>query len=58
MVLGDDYIYTNSYKQRFCVRRGVHGGVLQEGRTVTEPKRTADGLSSVSCAHLRSNSTD
>lgn len=47
MVLGDDYIYTDGYKQRFCVRRGVHGG-LQEGRTVTEPKRTADGLSSLS----------
>lgn len=31
MVLGDDYIYTNScYKQRFCVRRGVHVGYKKE----------------------------
>lgn len=30
MVLGDDYIYTNSYKQRCCVRRGVHGGYKKE----------------------------
>lgn len=48
MVLGDDYIYTNScYKQRFCVRRGVHVGYKKEELWLNQTAPLTDSLSPV-----------